>query len=214
MGNKNHIRKTEGKAVKRSGKASPDATLAEKDSTAVSGNHAGDSGDRGDNIILIGMPTSGKSTVGIILAKALGYDFLDGDILIQTKAGKKLSAIMKERGIGGFLALEQEVHCGIECSRTVIAPGGSVIYGDRAMQHLRHLGKIVYINITLDMLEERLQDRDVVNRGVALRQGQTIEDLYQERLPLYERYADITVSENGHSLEDLVLQIMKGLGRF
>lgn len=165
---------------------------------------------RGSNIILIGMPTSGKSTIGIILAKALGYDFLDGDILIQNRAGKKLSAIMAERGIDGFLELEQEVHCGIECTRTVIAPGGSVIYGDRAMQHLRQLGKIVYIRITLDMLEERLHDAR--NRGVALREGMTIEDLYRERAPLYERYADLTVDENGHALEDVILQIVPKLG--
>lgn len=175
---------------------------------AVSGQFQ--SSSRGDNIILIGMPTSGKSTVGIILAKALGYDFLDGDILIQNKAGKKLAAIMQERGIDGFLELEQEVHCGISCSHTVIAPGGSVIYGDRAMQHLRQLGKIIYIRITLDMLEERLHDAK--NRGVALRDGMTIEDLYNEREPLYEKYADITVDENGHAVEDVILQIVPKLG--
>ena len=98
---------------------------------------------RGDNLILIGLPTSGKSTVGVILAKALGYEFTDIDLLIQKKEGKKLSKIMEEKGVDGFLSLEEEVACSLSCSRTVIAPGGSVIYGEKAMEHLRSLGRVI-----------------------------------------------------------------------
>lgn len=163
---------------------------------------------RGDNLILIGMPTSGKSTIGIILAKALGYDFLDGDILIQNQTGKKLSQLMSELGVDGFLKLEEEINCGIECEHTVIAPGGSVIYGEKAMEHLRQLGKVIYLEMTEDMVKERLSNHDVKKRGVALRNGQTVEELYRERVPLYEKYADITVSESGHFLEDMVVQIV------
>ncbi len=164
-----------------------------------------------DNLILIGMPTSGKSTVGIILAKALGYDFVDGDLVIQKTTGKKLSKLMEERGVDGFLALEEEITCGLSCRRSVIAPGGSVIYGEKAMEHLRGLGKIIYLKIDLDMLDERLHDAK--NRGVALRDGQTIEQLYEERVPLYEKYADITVDERGHALEDMVVLIVSQLAR-
>ena len=170
---------------------------------------APEGGNRGDNLILIGMPTSGKSTVGIILAKALGYEFTDIDLLIQKKAGKKLAAIMEERGVDGFLSLEEEVTCGLSCSHTVIAPGGSVVYGEKAMEHLKSLGRVIYLQMDLDMLTERLHDAR--NRGVALREGQTLEMLYNERVPLYEQYADITVNESGHALEDMVVLIVSKL---
>ena len=170
---------------------------------------AADGKNRGDNLILIGMPTSGKSTVGIILAKALGYEFTDIDLLIQKKAGKKLSAIMEERGVDGFLSLEEEVTCGLSCNHTVIAPGGSVVYGEKAMEHLKSLGRVIYLQMDLDMLTERLHDAR--NRGVALREGQTLEMLYNERVPLYEQYADITVNESGHALEDMVVLIVSKL---
>ena len=165
----------------------------------------------GDNLILIGMPTSGKSTVGIILAKALGYDFIDLDLVMQKNTGKKLAKIMEERGIDGFLALEEETALSLSCRRTVIAPGGSIIYGEKAMEHLKRLGKVIYLQIDLDMLNERLHDAK--NRGVTLRDGQTIEQLYEERVPLYEKYADITLSESGHALEDMVVQIVANLSR-
>ena len=156
---------------------------------------APEGGNRGDNLILIGMPTSGKSTVGIIL--------------IQKKAGKKLAAIMEEKGVEGFLSLEEEVTCGLSCSHTVIAPGGSVVYGRKAMEHLKSLGRVIYLQMDLDMLTERLHDAR--NRGVALREGQTLEELYNERVPLYEQYADITVNESGHALEDMVVLIVSKL---
>ena len=156
---------------------------------------------------MTGLPTSGKSTVGVILAKELGYDFVDGDLLIQKRAGKKLAAIMEELGVDGFLKLEEEIHLELECSRTVIAPGGSVIYGVRGMEHLSSLGTVIYLHLTLETLKSRLHDAR--NRGVALREGQTIEQLYEERIPLYERYADITVYEEGKNIEQVVSEISR-----
>ncbi len=164
--------------------------------------------DCGDNLILIGMPTSGKSTVGIILAKAIGYDFVDLDLVMQKKTGKKLHQLMDKLGIDGFLSLEEETALSLDCRRTVIAPGGSIIYGEKAMEHLRQLGTILYLEIDYDMLSERLHDAR--NRGVTLRDGQTMEDLYRERVPLYEKYADLTFRERGHALEDMVMQIVAG----
>lgn len=109
----------------------------------------------------------------------------------------------------GFLSLEEEVTCSLSCSRTVIAPGGSVIYGEKAMEHLCSLGRVIYLQMDFDMLTERLHDAR--NRGVALREGQTLESLYEERVPLYEKYADIVVNERGHALEDMVVLIVSRL---
>ncbi len=172
------------------------------------------------NIVMIGMPASGKSTVGIILAKALGYDFIDGDLLIQKTTGKKLDELMGEIGTQAFLDLESRLHQNITAERTVIAPGGSVVMEEEAMRHLQEIGTIVYLQMDLDMALDRLHDpkkRGVVLEegetieGVVLEEGETIESLYYKRLPLYEKYAEITVNERGHALEDLVIQILTKL---
>lgn len=160
-------------------------------------------------LVLIGMPASGKSTVGVILAKALGYDFIDTDLVIQNQTGKKLEELMEERGIDGFLKLEEEINAGITCSRTVLAPGGSVIYGERAMRHFQEIATILYLRVPLDMLRERLHN--MKERGVALRDGMTLEDLYNERTPLYEKYADLVIEEKNTVLEDMVQEIEKAL---
>ncbi len=169
-------------------------------------NHTMQERECGDNLILIGMPTSGKSTVGIILAKALGYDFVDIDLVMQKRTGKKLRQLMDQKGIDGFLKFEEETALSLQCRHTVIAPGGSIIYGKKAMEHLRNMGRVIYLEIDYDMLSERLHDAK--NRGVTLRDGQTLEELYEERVPLYEKYADLTLSERGHALEDMVVQIV------
>ena len=156
----------------------------------------------GTNLILTGMPASGKSTSGVILAKILGMDFLDSDLLIQKKAGKRLPEILAERGLSGFLALEEETVCGIGANQTVIATGGSVIYGRKAMRHLKTLGRVVYLEVPYELLEGRLMD--IRQRGVVLRSGQTLRELYDERVPLYEEWADLTVSEEGRTLEETV----------
>ena len=157
------------------------------------------------SIILIGMPASGKSTVGVILAKVLGFDFTDTDILIQNREGCRLETIIKSKGIEQFLAVESDVCINLKTSRAVIATGGSVVYSDRAMQHLKSLGTVIYLHVDQDNLKKRL--RDVAQRGVVLREGQSVDDLYLERTPLYERYADFTVHEGSMSLEDTVTAV-------
>lgn len=145
------------------------------------------------NITLIGMPASGKSTIGVLLAKRLGYSFVDVDILIQERTGKLLREIIAERGMDGFLQVEEQVNGELDVRHSVIAPGGSVIYGQKAMEHLKSISQVVYLKLEYEELKRRLGD--LTDRGVVLRPGMTLRDLYDERLPLYERYADITVNE-------------------
>ena len=149
------------------------------------------------NVILIGMPSCGKSTVGVLLAKHLGYRFIDSDLLIQEKTGKLLHELISERGVDGFLAVENEVNAAIDAKRTVISTGGSVIFGEQAMQHLRSIGKVIYLKIDYDTLCARLGD--YVHRGVVVREGDTLLDMYRERAPLYEKYADVTVEQGKSS---------------
>lgn len=147
-----------------------------------------------NNIILIGMPSCGKSTVGILLAKALGYQFIDCDLLIQERAGALLHEIIAEKGAERFLALENEICATITADRTVISTGGSAVYGKEAMAHLGSIGKVIYLRISLQVLTKRLGD--YVHRGVVLREGYTLKDLYEERDALYEKYADYIVDED------------------
>ena len=149
------------------------------------------------NITLIGMPASGKSTVGVLLAKRLGFSFVDVDIVIQEKTGKLLKEIIAEEGTEGFLKVEEQVNAGLTVRRSVIAPGGSVIYGERAMRHLKEISTVVYLRLSYREVKRRLGD--LTDRGVALRNGMTLKALYDERVPLYERYADITIDESGKS---------------
>ncbi|NCB99624.1 MAG: shikimate kinase [Clostridia bacterium] len=158
-----------------------------------------------DNIILIGMPGAGKSTIGVVLAKALGYDFIDSDLAIQAAEGKRLYEIIGERGIDGFLDVENRVNAQLQVHRTVIATGGSVIYGAEAMEHLKSIGRVVYIKVPYTALEKRLGN--LLKRGVAIRKGNTLKDLYNERVPLYERYADITVEVGNMGIRKAMLAI-------
>ena len=141
------------------------------------------------NIVLIGMPGAGKSTLGVVLAKILNKQFLDADLVIQNLHGKTLQALIDERGSEGFIALENDALCGIEAHNTVVATGGSAVYSDEAMAHLARIGTVVYLEISYESLVERLGDLD--ERGVVLR------GLYDERRPLYEDYADLTVDVDG-----------------
>lgn len=152
-----------------------------------------------DNITLIGMPGVGKSTLGVVLAKVLGYQFLDADLLIQKEEKRRLWQIIEQEGIEGFKAIENRVNASIETENTVIATGGSVVYCEEAMEHLKSIGKVVYLELSLHSLSKRLGN--LKGRGVLLREGQTLKDLYEERVPLYEKYADIVVSEEGKDLE-------------
>lgn len=154
------------------------------------------------NITLIGMPAAGKSTVGVLLAKRLGYNFVDVDIVIQQKTKKLLKQIIAEQGMTGFMDVENRINAELEVDQSVIAPGGSVIYGKEAMEHLKDISTIVYLKLTYDEVEKRLGN--LVDRGVVLKEGMTLRDLYNERVPYYERYADITIEEAGKNVGAVV----------
>lgn len=158
-----------------------------------------------DNIILIGMPGAGKSTVGVVLAKRLGYAFMDADLVIQSREGKLLHEIISERGVEGFWKVEESVGESIETDRTVIATGGSAVYGPKAMAHYKKIGTVIYLSLLLEGIKKRLGDLD--ERGVTLREGQDLDSLYAERLPLYEKYADITVACDGLEIREIVERI-------
>ena len=157
------------------------------------------------NIVLIGMPGAGKSTVGVVLAKKLGYSFVDADLVIQSWEGKLLHEIIAERGVEGFWMLEETVGESIEAERTVIATGGSAVYGGNAMAHYKQTGTVVYLSLPLEEIRERLGD--LTERGVTLKAGQDLDGLYAERQPLYERYADVTVDCEGLSIREIVEKI-------
>lgn len=164
-----------------------------------------------NNVTLIGMPGAGKSTLGVVLAKVLGYEFLDSDLLIQKQEKRRLYQIIEEEGEEGFQAIENRVNASIDTENTVIATGGSVVYCSEAMEHLKSIGKVVYLKLSLKSLSKRLGDLN--KRGVLLKEGQTLKSLYEERIPLYEKYADLVVDEEGKNLEEslqAVLAILKG----
>jgi shikimate kinase len=150
-----------------------------------------------NNIILIGMPGVGKSSVGVILAKILGYRFLDCDLIIQEKEGKLLHEIIASEGLDGFIKVENKINASINCEKSIVATGGSAVYGEDAMAHFREIGIVVYLKCDYETIADRLGD--LVARGVAMKEGQTLKDLYEERVPLYEKYADIIVDESGCS---------------
>lgn len=163
-----------------------------------------------NNITLIGMPGVGKSTIGVVLAKVLGYQFLDSDLLIQKQEKRRLSEIIEEEGYRGFQKVENRVNAAIDVENTIIATGGSVVYCEEAMEHLKSIGTVVYLKLSLQALSKRLGN--LKGRGVLLRDGQTLADLYDERTPLYEKYADIVVDEEGKDLEaslESLLEILR-----
>lgn len=159
------------------------------------------------NIVLIGMPGCGKSTVGVLLAKALGMAFVDTDVVFQAKEGRKLQRIIEEIGIDAFLAREEEAILSLSCDKTVIATGGSVVYGRRAMKHLHKDGVVVYIRLPYQEIERRLSN--LATRGVTLREGQTLYDLYEERIPLYEKEADVVLDASSLQIEQTVEAIAR-----
>ena len=162
-----------------------------------------------NNIVLIGMPGVGKSTVGVILAKELGYQFLDADLLIQKRENRLLKEIIEQEGVDGFIAIENQVNASIEADRTVVATGGSVVYGEEAMAHLKKIATVIYLRLSYEELEKRLGN--LKNRGVVLREGQTLKDLYEERIKLYEKYADLIVDEENKGIEETLQAIVKVL---
>ena len=164
-----------------------------------------------NNIILIGMAGCGKSTVGVLLAKMLGYDFIDSDLLIQKAADKKLFEIIRDNGNDYFIALENQINSQISAKKTVIATGGSAGFGKEAMKHLGRIGKIVYLEVPLEELKKRVTNFST--RGIVKKDGQTLEDIYNERVPLYKKYADITVSCTDCSLQENAKKIISALNK-
>ena len=163
-----------------------------------------------DNIILTGMPSCGKSTLGRMLAKDLGYDFIDTDDVIIERNGCPLKDILDNEGLDGFIRREEEAVCSVNATHTIIATGGSVVYSPKAMEHLKSLGKIVYLCLDYKEVERRLGD--LHERGVAIAPGKTLRDLFDERTPLYEKYADITVNiVNGNSVRQSLQNLLKQL---
>lgn len=162
-----------------------------------------------ENIVLIGMPGVGKSTLGVVLAKQLGYEFVDADLLIQKRENRLLKEIIADEGVEGFMQIENDVNASIETSKTVIATGGSVIYGKEAMGHLKEIGTVVYLKLDYDTLDGRLGS--LKGRGVVLKDGQDLRALYEERVPLYEKYADVIVDEGGLDLEATLEAVLEQL---
>lgn len=162
-----------------------------------------------DNIVLIGMPAVGKSTLGVVLAKELGYEFIDADLLIQKREGRLLKEIIADEGVDGFLKIENDVNASINTTKAIISTGGSVIYGKEAMEHLKSIGGVVYLKLDYETLASRLGS--LKGRGVVLRDGQTLKDLYDERTPLYEKYADVTIDEKGLDLEATLAAVLAAI---
>lgn len=165
------------------------------------------------NIIFIGMPASGKSTVGVVVAKRLGYDFVDTDLLIQREEGRLLKDIIADVGNEGFLEIENQVNRDLIVENAVISPGGSVVYCEEAMLHFKAIGTVIYLETSYEDIYNRISNAK--NRGVVLKEGQTLKDLYDERVKLFEKYADYTISEEGLDLEetiDTVLELFEKIG--
>lgn len=162
-----------------------------------------------DNITLIGMPGVGKSTVGVVLAKVLGYRFLDSDLEIQEQTGRLLHELIEEHGDEGFLEIENRVNAGLQVTRSVIATGGSAVFGKEAMEHLREISTVVYLRLPYEQLQERLGD--LHQRGVVLKPGQGLRDLMEERTPFYEKYAHIIVDEEDLDIRSIVDRITSAL---
>lgn len=161
------------------------------------------------SVILIGMPSCGKSTLGVLLAKKLGYRFIDSDLLIQEREEMLLHEIIESKGIDGFLAIENEVNSSITDTKAVISTGGSAVYGKEAMEHLRTLGTIVYLYISRETMKARLGD--YVHRGVVLPEGHTLDSMYDERNVLYESYADIIVKTDNSDISTALEEITKNI---
>lgn len=159
------------------------------------------------NIVLIGMPAVGKSTIGVLLAKAISRDFLDTDVYIQAREGRSLQEIIDREGLEEFCRIEERHILSLVCRGKVMATGGSVVYSQTAMDHLRSCGAVVHLTLDLPAIKKRLTNLD--SRGVVMAPGKTLDLLYEERMPLYRRYANFTVSCPGKTHEEIVAEIIK-----
>ena len=163
------------------------------------------------NVILIGMTGCGKTTIGTELSEKIGYGYVDSDSVIVAREGKRLPQIIEELGREAFLDIEAKVNSELCADRCVIATGGSVIYRDYAMQKLKTMGTVVYLKLSYETIKARLGDLKA--RGVALKEGFTLKDLYEERTPLYEKYADVAVELDGKTIVECVDAVAKAIGK-
>ena len=162
-----------------------------------------------NNIIIIGMPGAGKSTAGVILAKTLGMKFIDTDIVLQEKSGRLLQEMIDGDGPDAFLTGEEETLLSLQAHNTVIATGGSAVFSRRAMEHLKRDGVVVYLKVSFEEMEKRLSN--ITTRGIVLHAGQSLRDMYSGRVPLYEKYADITIDCSDEDFETVVEKIVREL---
>ena len=163
------------------------------------------------NIVLIGMPGAGKSTLGVVLAKILGMDFVDGDILIQNQVGNTLQKIIDAQGVDGFLQVENDVLAAVDVQNTVISTGGSAIYSDEAMRHLTEIGTVVYLDVSLEELRSRLGS--LHERGVVMCKGvsMSLDEISEERGPLYRKYAEVTLQTDGLTVREATRKLVDAL---
>lgn len=159
-----------------------------------------------ENIILIGMPGAGKSTCGVLAAKLLLKNFFDTDLLIQSLENKRLQQIINDRGVDAFKKAEEAAVLSLDIKGTVIATGGSVVYSERSMRHLQSMGRLIYLHLSFDEMQKRITNLNT--RGIVLQNGETLKDMYDERLPLYEKYADFIIDCDGNSIDDTVAEIV------
>lgn len=164
------------------------------------------------NLIFIGMPAVGKSTVGVVVAKRLGMRFVDADLVIQEQEKRLLREIIEEEGQDGFLKIENRINASIKSENSVISPGGSVIYCEEAMNHYKNIGTVVYLKASYQTIKRRI--RNPKKRGVVLRDGQSLRDLYNERVPYFEKYADITVCEDGCRIEETIENVINAVENY
>ena len=159
-----------------------------------------------ENIILIGMPGAGKSTCGVLAAKILLKNFFDTDLLIQSMENKRLQQIINEKGVAEFKRAEEAAVLSLDIKGTVIATGGSVVYSPKAMAHLKSMGKVIYMHLSYDEMKKRI--KNLFTRGIVLENGETLLDMYNERRPLYEKYADHIIDCDGNTIDDTVAEIV------
>jgi shikimate kinase len=164
------------------------------------------------NIVLIGMPGAGKSTMGVVLAKTLGRNFIDTDIVAQETTGRLLQDIIDDEGAAAFLKTEEKTVLSLHCRNAVIATGGSVVFSEKAMDHLKKDGVVIWLDISFEEMVRRLSN--ITTRGIVLGAGQDLSDMYEQRVPLYKKFADITIDCSDGDFEQWIRSVLNGLRAF